>query len=131
MCCLCLCLRYSVYIYIYICALYFVPSFKQVFKSLKHTFKPRVVLVGVLSSPAGFLSKSLQALLFHSFCALDYDPLPQASTTNPGHSSCCDGSKDTHSRLQEQSFGKVFEGVRAKGGGALVLLSHHHGSLTF
>lgn len=68
-----------------------------------------VVLVGVLSL--------LQALLSHSFCALDYDPLPEASTTNPGHSSCCDESEKIHSKLQEQSFGKVFEGVRAKGGG--------------
>lgn len=78
--------------------------------------------MGVLSSPAGFLSKSLQALLSHSFCALDYDPLPKASMTNPGHFSCCDEPEKIHSRLQEQSFGKVFEEVRAKGGwgGSLV-----------
>lgn len=85
-----------------------------------------VVLMGVLSSPAGFLLRSLQALLFHGFCALDYDPLPEASTTDPGHSSCCDELEKFHSRLEEQSYGKVFEGVRAKGGGVVVLLPHHH-----
>lgn len=65
--------------------------------------------MGVLSSPAGFLS--------HSFCALDYDPLPKASPINPGHFSCCDESEKIHSRLQEQSFGKVFEGSGQKGVG--------------